>query len=106
MARAMSMPRGSKGMRGPRGKTKKGTLKRLLKMLFSKNKRLMCVVFVCITISAITGVASSLFLKELLTIIQKGLDNQSLQSVLGALTTLFITMGAVYSSSIICNFIF
>ncbi|MBR2499432.1 MAG: ABC transporter ATP-binding protein [Clostridia bacterium] len=92
-------------MRGPRGKAKKGTLKRLLKMLFSKNKRLMCVVFVCITISAITGVASSLFLKELLTIIQKGLDNQSLQSVLGALTTLFITMGAVYSSSIICNFI-
>ena len=105
MARAMSMPRGGKGMRGPRGKAKKGTLKRLLKMLFSKNKRLMCVVFVCITISAITGVASSLFLKELLTIIQKGLDNQSLQSVLGALTTLFITMGAVYSSSIICNFI-
>ena len=101
----MSMPRGGKGMRGPRGKAKKGTLKRLLKMLFSKNKRLMCVVFVCITISAITGVASSLFLKELLTIIQKGLDNQSLQSVLGALTTLFITMGAVYSSSIICNFI-
>ena len=105
MARAMSMPRGGKRMRGPRGKAKKGTLKRLLKMLFSKNKRLMCVVFVCITISAITGVASSLFLKELLTIIQKGLDNQSLQSVLGALTTLFITMGAVYSSSIICNFI-
>ena len=101
----MSMPRGGKGMRGPRGKAKKGTLKRLLKMLFSKNKRLLSVVFVCITISAITGVASSLFLKKLLTLIQLGLDNQSLQSVIGSLTTLFIVMGAVYSSSIICNFI-
>ena len=105
MARMMSMPRGGKGMRGPRGKAKKGTLKRLLKMLFSKNKRLLSVVFVCITISAITGVASSLFLKKLLTLIQLGLDNQSLQSVIGSLTTLFIVMGAVYSSSIICNFI-
>ncbi len=105
MARGISMPRGGKGMRGPHGNAKKGTLKRLLKMLFAQNKKLMSVIFICITISATTGVASSLFLKRLLTLIQVGLDNQGLQSVLGALTTLFITMGAVYSSSVICTFI-
>ena len=40
MARAVPMRGGkpSQGMRGPRPKAKKGTLKRLLKMLFIQNK--------------------------------------------------------------------
>ena len=106
MARSMGMPRGARGKMhgGPRGKAKKGTLKRLLSMLFSQNKGLMSIVFVCITISATTGVASSLFLKQLLTLIRAGLSD-GLQTVIGGLTILFVVMGAVYSSSIICNFI-
>ena len=52
--------------RGPmRPKAKKGTLKRVLSLLFSKNKKSLAVVFVCLTISAVTGVASSVFLKNL-----------------------------------------
>ena len=67
MARGIPMGRGGKMMRGgPRPKAKKGTMKRVLSLLFSKNKKHMALVFTCITISAITGVASSVFLKNLL----------------------------------------
>ncbi len=105
MARVMAMPRGRGAMHGgKRGKAKKGTLKRLLSLLFSNNKGNMGVVFICITISAITGVASSLFLKQLLIQIKIGLDSGFAAAAAG-LTTLFITMGAVYLTSILCNLI-
>ena len=106
MARAMPMKGGMKpGMRGgPRPKAKKGTLKRLLSLLFSNNKKLLSLVFVCIIISAITGVTSSLFLKELLIQIKIGLSDGMAAAAQG-LTTLFIVMAAVYTSSIVCNFI-
>jgi len=104
MARVMNM-RGGRNMRGgARGKAKKGTLPRLLKMLFATSKGSMAVVFLCITISAITGVASSLFLKQLLTNIKLGLSGEVAKAWEG-LITLFVTMGAVYFTSILCNFI-
>ncbi len=106
MARAMSMRAGRNGaMRGgPRPKAKKGTMKRVLSLLFKNNKRYMAVVFACITVSAITGVASSLFLKQLLVHIKIGLKDGYAAAASG-LTTLFIIMGTVYLTSILCNFI-
>ena len=89
---------------GPRPKAKKGTLSRLLKMLFSQNKALMFLVFFCIIISGVTGVSSSVFLKQLLLLIDKGLST-NLATVLKPLITLFIVMGSVYLTSVICNFI-
>ena len=105
MAKPMNM-RGGKGqMRGgPRPKAKKGTLKRVLGMLFARNKGYMSIVFVCITISAITGVTSSVFLRKLLELVDQGIKS-SYSAVLSGLITLFITMGTVYLTSIICNFI-
>ena len=55
-------------------KAKKGTFKRLLNMLVSQNKKLLIIIVTCIVITAITGVASSFFLKNLLEIINRGLD--------------------------------
>ncbi|MBR2449739.1 MAG: ABC transporter ATP-binding protein [Clostridia bacterium] len=89
---------------GPRPKAKKGTMKRVLSLLFKNNKRYMAVVFACITVSAITGVASSLFLKQLLVHIKIGLKDGYAAAASG-LTTLFIIMGTVYLTSILCNFI-
>ena len=105
MARGMAMPRGGRGMRGgPRGKAKKGTLKRLLKMLFSQNKGSMFIVAICLTLSAVAGVSSSIFLKQLVTQIDLGLQ-LGLDAVLKNLIVVFITMGIVYATSIISNFI-
>ncbi len=103
MAKGMPM-RAGRGKGGPRGKAKKGTLKRLLKMLFANNTPMLIAVFVCIFIAAVTGVASSLFLEELLTQIQTGLD-KGLDAVIKALISIFVIMGAVYLSNVVCSFI-
>lgn len=106
MARAMAIPRGGRqNMKGgPRPKAKKGTMKRVLKLLFSGNKVNLSVVFACITISAITGVASSVFLKQLLSLISVGLKS-GYAAITSGLTTLFVIMGTVYLTSVLCNFI-
>lgn len=106
MAKIMSMPRGNKNIKGGfRPKAKKGTLKRLLGMLFTKNAPLMVVVFICLTITAITGVCSSLFLKMLLEQITVGINN-GLSAVIMELVKIFIMMGVIYSTSIVCSFIY
>ncbi len=105
MARMMSMQRGGAKHDASRPKAKKGTLKRVLDMLFLNNKKYMGIVFLCITISAITSVASSVFLKQLLVLLKTGI-NDGIDAVIGGLVTLFVIMGAVYLSSILCNFIY
>ncbi len=104
MARPMPMRAGRGGKGGPRQPAKKGTLKRLMKMLFQNNTPLLIAVFACIFISAVTGVASSLFLEQLLTQIQIGLEN-GLDAVIKSLITIFVVMGSVYLANIICSFI-
>ncbi len=106
MARAMSMPRKGGGMRGAsRGNAKKGTLKRLLSMLFKQNTALMISVLVCLTITGITGVSSSVFLKLLLEQIDIGMQD-GMSAVIFELTKIFIMMGVIYGTSIICSFIY
>ena len=105
MARGMSMPRNKGGFKGrPKQKAKKGTLKRLLKMLFAQNKGYIIGAGICLLLAGITGVANSVFLQEIITLITEGVKN-GLNAVWGGLITLFIIMGVVYSTCIICNFI-
>ena len=102
----MSMPRGGRnGMKGgPRPKAKKGTLPRLLKMLFSLNKGYLIATGVCLFLASITGVANSVFLQHILTLINEGVQN-GLDAVWSSLLTLFIIMGTVYATCLICNFL-
>ena len=104
MARPMPTPKGGARPGAPRPKAKKGTLKRVLGVLFANNKKSLAVVFICLSISAITGVASSIFLKNLLTLIRTGISD-GLDAVLSGLITLFVIMGTVYLTSIACNLI-
>lgn len=105
MAKAMHVRGNKSGMRNStKQKAKKGTLKRVLKFLFKQNTVLMSVVFICLSISAITGVLSSLFLNKLLNYIDLGLAN-GLETVIDGLIGLFVIMGSVYLVSVICSFI-
>ena len=117
------MPMRAKGAQAQKQKAKKGTLKRLLSMLFTQNKGLCITVLICILISAVTSVSSSLFLNWLLGIIQTGLskmnptDSQIAQGVVALtgqqawqliwpeLLTLFIVMACVFGISILCSFL-
>ncbi len=104
MARGLSMPRGRGGAKGgPRPKAKKGTLKRLLKLLFLQNKWHLILAGICLLLSAVTGVANSIFLQAVLTLINTGVK-QGLDAVWGGLLTIFVAMGVVYATCIICNF--
>ena len=105
MARGLSMPRGKGGLKGrPKQKAKKGTLKRLLKMLFTQNKGYIIATIICLLLAGITGVANSVFLQEILTLINEGVAN-GLDAVWGSLVTVFVIMGVVYATCLISNFI-
>ncbi len=114
----VTVPRNAK--KGAPQKAKKGTLKRLLGMLFAQNKKLLISIIVCIVITSITGVASSFFLKTLLGIINDGLTyakpvadggsgltgNEAFDKVLPSLITVFAVMGSVYLVNVICSFVY
>ena len=108
----VSIPRNAK--KGAPQKAKKGTLKRLLGMLFAQNKKLLIAICACIVVSSVTGVASSFFLKNLLGIINEGLTyvssgltgSEAFDKVLPSLITIFIVMGSVYLVNVICSFVY
>ncbi len=98
---------GRKGFRGTREKAKKGTLKRLLKMLFTKNPGLLAVIFISLGISSVVGVLSSVFLEKLVTYIQIGLNaSNGIDAVWTDLITLFIVMAGVYTIGTLCSYLY
>lgn len=103
MAKPMPARGGMKG--GPRPKAKKGTLKRLLKLLFKTNGKLLVIVFACLIISAVVSVSSSIFLERLIVQIGRGIID-GMGAVWGSLLKIFITMGCVYLAGMLCNFIY
>ncbi len=98
------------GKNGVPQKAKKGTLLRLIKMLFTGNKRLLAVILICLAITSVTGVASSFFLAQLLKTINRGLElgggESALNEIMPALTTIFVAMGGVYLINILCAFLY
>lgn len=86
-------------------KAKKGTLGRLLKSLFKENKGLLLVILTCLTITGITGVASSIFLKNLIAQLYIGVE-KGLGAIWGNLVVIFAIMGSAYGLNILCAFIY
>lgn len=109
------MPRKmAKPMNGVPSTAKKGTLKRLLKQLFTQNKSLLTVIIICILISGITGVMSSVFLSNVLESLQKGLNlikdgtsnADAWSQIKPTIVNIIIIMAAVYSASVIASFVY
>ena len=84
-------------MHGVKNTAKKGTLPRLLKMLFSNYKLPLLLILVCIIISAVGGSLSSMFLKN----IASSIENKDWNSF----TTVIIIMISVYLVAVIASFI-
>ena len=112
-------PKMPKGANRPHQPAKKGTLKRLLGMLFKQNKGLLICILGLILISATTSVSSSIFLRWLIGTIQSGLSLINPSNGSGALSpadawsqtwpdllTIFIVMGVVFSISILASFFY
>ena len=107
------MPKGMKGNMMP-PKAKKVTFLRLIKLLFAQNKKLLFVILATMTVTAVTSVASSIFLTKLLTQLQTGLNlikegasNESaFNEIWPSLVVIFVVMGVVYGLNILCSFIY
>ena len=66
-------PRGNKNYRGE--KARKGTLKRLVKMLFSFYPKSWIIIFTCLLFLVIANASASIFLQQTTIIIEDGLIN-------------------------------
>ncbi|MBQ5337466.1 MAG: hypothetical protein J6W65_08525, partial [Oscillospiraceae bacterium] len=65
------------GARGPRPKVEKGTLKRLLGLLFKEYKAALSLVIICMIIVALVGTVQSVFTEKIAAIITAGLQTIS-----------------------------
>lgn len=86
---------------GAKPKVKKGTLKRLLKMLFSEYKWQMLAVVVCLIISAIAGSVSSIFLRRIIDNVITPALTGGLDSVKAEFIKIIITLGSIYALAIV-----
>ena len=98
-------------MKGGRPKAKKGTLKRVLNFLFKYYKPLLCVVIVCLVISALTNSISSIFTEKILSHIVEGVEifkaegaGAALQATYPSILKLVLILMSIYLTGLICNF--
>ncbi len=106
-------PRAMKPMRGrgipvPKGAIKKGTLPRLLKMLFKYYKWQIIVVFFCLIFSSVGSLVSTLYMKDLVNeVITPAIKGGGMTDALyGVLTGLIVMMVSVYTLVILANFVY
>ncbi|MBQ8406830.1 MAG: ABC transporter ATP-binding protein, partial [Clostridia bacterium] len=102
---AMKPMRG-RGMPVPKGAIKKGTLSRLLKMVFKYYKWRMIIVFTCLVLSSVGSLVSTIYMKDLVNeVITPAIKGGGMTDALyGTLTNLIIMMVAVYSAVIVATF--
>lgn len=90
-------------VKGAHGKAKKGTLGRLLKMLFKDFKWQMIVCMICIILTSISNFTSSIFVKNITEVITRGVRDVSYNPI-NDLTILLIIMGSIYLVGLIGSF--
>lgn len=100
------MPGPHGGMRGgPKAKNAKGTMSQLIKYLFKSYKGSLIVVAVCILLSALAGTVTSVFLNQIVLVIEDGLKN-GYDAIYAQLIRLLVTMGGLYLLGIVSTVIY
>ena len=90
-------------MTGMKSKAKKGTLKRLLKLLLSEYKWQLLIVFICIVVSTAASTASSLFLNQFISKIEEGMETGWGAAAAGILRLIGF-MGLIYLAGVVASF--
>ena len=106
--RAMKPMRG-RGMPVPKGAIKKGTLKRLLKMVFQHYKIQLILVFICIIFASVGSLVSSVYMQKLVDSVITPALNDGLgmtAKLKGRLIGLTIMMVSVYGLVTLANFFY
>ena len=90
-------------VKGAHGKAKKGTLGRLLKLLFKDFTWQIIVCMICIILTSISNFTSSIFVKNITEVITRGVRDVSYNPIKD-LTILLIIMGSIYLLGLISSF--
>ncbi len=99
-------PMRGRGMPVPKGSIKKGTLPRLLKTLFKYYKWQVVVVLICLSISAVGSLVSSVFLQSLIDdVIPKGVEN-GYDAIKGKLLGMIGGMALLYLVVVLTSFFY
>ncbi len=103
----MAKMMGKRGLPVGKGAIKKGTAKRLLHYVFHFNKARMILVFVCLLLSAVGGLVSSVFMQiNIDNVIVPGVQAGSFETVAKDLAINLTIMGTVYVASLIGTFLY
>ena len=96
-----------KPMSKPRPKAKKGTLKRVIKTVFSFYPVLLPMTLLCVVFSAAVSSIPSIFMQRVLATIKEALDN-SLEwgDVSGTIITLVLILASLYLLSLTSSFVY
>lgn len=90
-------------MSGMKSGAKKGTMKRLLKMLFKEYKFRLLIVVVCVILATFSSTAASLFMNQLIVKIEDGIKS-GWDTAAAGIITLVATMGCIYLVGVIASF--
>lgn len=96
--------------RGPHGPgkppIKKGTVKRLIKLLFQTFPVLFPLVLVCILFSAVVAATPSIFMQRVLSIVEASWQSGDWNSVAGDVIKNVCILGVLYVISLLCSFLY
>ena len=108
--RRPTMPKGpmrGRGMPVPKGAIKKGTLPRLLKMLFRYYRWQVLLVLVCILFSSVGSLVSSVYMQQLVdTVITPAFGSGFTAEIQGRLVGLILMMVIVYGIVVLSSFLY
>ena len=95
--RPMRGPHGPHGLNGmqAKGKTNMKALGRLIKLLFREYPAMLSIVMVCIVVSALVGVAPSVYIETITSYIEQGL-RLGWAEVYAPIVSAIVTMIALY----------
>lgn len=100
------MNKGPRGMRGPRPKVKKGTLTRLIKMVFEFYPKMLPLTIVCIIFNAITSSIPSLFQSNIIAIIEENWQSGNWNGVAKDILFYVGILATLYIISLLANIVF
>ena len=87
-----------------RPRMKRGVLPRLIKEVFSYNRKLWVLIFSCMLFVVVGNAAASIFIKSIATVATKGIT-EGFAAVQGELYTIVAIMVSIYVCAIIANFV-
>lgn len=96
-------------IKGKMGKAKKGTLSRLVKILFKEYKFKLIIVMFCIGINVITNLSASMVIKNVTEVIENGIENlnggESALSIMNGVWPWLIFMACIYFVGIFASYL-